>query len=312
MRMLKPLSMTTPHSSPTFSGHETFALRGGWLKKAFDLLVTDYPDLFSLDESFVLLGVGKNMAASIRFWGRVCGVFERDEAGHHTPTPLGHALLADDGWDPYLVTPAARWLLHWHIAALPEAAFTWFYTFNLLRGGECSPLQLAAHIQTYISERGGKAPSDATMKRDIECLIHTYTPPDARRLAAGVEDALACPLSSLGLLRQSPGQRSYYLASGSQPSLPDTLVAWATLAFLRTNGQSIAAFNDLAYSPGSPGRLFRLDDDGLLSRLMVLSDLTGGQVVYNDQAGIRQVYMSGDSGDDLADTLLRRTFEDLR
>ncbi len=304
--------MTTLQSPPTFSGHETFALRGGWLKKAFDLLIADYPDLFSREDAFVLLGVGKNMASSIRFWGRVCGVFERDESGSYRPTLLGRSLLSDDGWDPYLVTPAARWLLHWHVAARPDAAFTWFYTFNILRGGECSPLQLSAQIQTYVGEHGGKVPSDATIKRDVECLFHTYTPPDARRLAAGVEDALACPLSSLGLLRQSPGQRSYYLASGPQPSLPDTLVAWAILTFVRDSGQSTAAFNDLAYSPGSPGRVFRFDEDGLLSRLMTLSDLTDGQLVYNDQAGIRQVYWNGGDGNDLANALLHRTFEDMR
>ena len=299
--------MTTLQAPPTFSGHETFALRGGWLKKAFDLLA-DCPDLFGREDAFVLLGVGKNMASSIRFWGRVCGVFARDELGNYTPTALGHALLADDGWDPYLVTSAARWLLHWHIAARPEAAFTWFYAFNLLRGGECSPTQLATEIQTYVGEYGWKVPSDATIKRDVECLFHTYMVPDARQLAANVEDALACPLSSLGLLRQSLGSRSAYLASGPQPSLPDALVAWATLAFMRASGQRTAAFTDLAYSPGSPGRLFRLDDDGLLSRLLALADLTGGALVYNDQAGIRQVYWQDGDGDELADALLRRTF----
>ncbi|MBX0330216.1 DUF4007 family protein [Oscillochloris sp. ZM17-4] len=101
-------------------------------------------------------------------------------------------------------------------------------------------------------------------------------------------------------------------ASGPQPSLSDALVAWATLAFVRESGQSTAAFNDLAYSPGSPGRVFRLDDDGLLSRMFALSELTDGKLVYNDQAGIRQVYWGGDGGDALAGDLLRRAFEDMR
>ncbi|NTW03015.1 MAG: DUF4007 family protein [Oscillochloris sp.] len=297
---------------PTFSGHETFALRGGWLKKAFDLLSTDYPHLFRLDEAFVYLGVGKNMASSISFWGRVCGVFERDAGGNYQPTEFGRSLLADDtGWDPYLVTPAARWLLHWQIAARPEVAFTWFYTFNLLRSGECNPGFLGAEIQTYVREHGWKVPSDATIKRDVECFLHTYVVPDARQLASGVEDALACPLSSLGLLRRNPGQRTYYLASGPQPSLPDTLVAWATLTFVLQSGQSVAAFNDLAYHHASPGRVFRLDEDGLLSRLLILGDLTDGQLVYHDEAGIRQVYWNGNDSAALKATLLRRTFEDM-
>src|SRR5438046_3049971 len=118
--------------NPTFSGHETFALRSNWLKKAYDILKYT-PDLFYRDDAFVLLGVGKNMAQSISFWGRVCGVFKRSKTGDgHDITPLGRALLDDEGWDPFLVTPASRWLLHWQIAARPEAAFTWFYTLNLL------------------------------------------------------------------------------------------------------------------------------------------------------------------------------------
>ena len=45
---------------------------------------------------------------------------------------------------------------------------------------------------------------------------------------------------------------------------------------------------------------------------MTLSDLTDGQLVYNDQAGIRQVYWNGGDGNDLANALLHRTFEDMR
>ena len=53
----------------SFSGHETFILRSNWLKKAYDIL-QEQPDLFFLEDAFVRLGVGKNMAQSIRFWGR--------------------------------------------------------------------------------------------------------------------------------------------------------------------------------------------------------------------------------------------------
>jgi len=96
----------------TFSGHETFVLRSNWLKKAYDLL-HERSDLFALEDAFVRLGVGKNMAQSIRFWGRVCNVFERQENGEgFRATASGRALLDDAGWDPFLVTPTSRWLLH--------------------------------------------------------------------------------------------------------------------------------------------------------------------------------------------------------
>ncbi|MFV9507728.1 MAG: DUF4007 family protein, partial [Oscillochloridaceae bacterium umkhey_bin13] len=238
--------------------------------------------------------------------------FARNANGDVHVTPLGRRLLADEGWDPYLVSAAGRWLMHWQIAARPEAAFSWFFVFNLLRAGEFSTMSLAEQIQAYATEQAWKIPAIATLVRDVECLLHTYVPPDQRRLSTGVEDALACPLTSLGLIRAFPGQRRYYLASGAQPSLPDALVAWAILGFLRQHGERTIAFNDLAYAPGSPGRVFRLDEDGLLGRLLMLDSLTAGALVYNDQAGIRQVYWTGepDQVDQLADQLLERTFEE--
>jgi len=277
--------------TPTFSGHETFALRGPWLKKAYDLL-KNTPDLFLQENAFVHLGVGKNMAQSIRYWGRVCGIFDRSSHGNgHGISNLGHALFNDDnGWDPYLVSAAARWLLHWQIAARPQAAFSWFYTYNLLRAGEFSAEQLAAAIFEEIGKRGWRRPSPATLQRDIDCLLSCYVQPDPKILATAVEDALACPLLSLDLLRALPGERRFYLVSGWQPDLPDALVAFAILTQLQISGRRTIAFGELAYAPISPGRVFRLTEDSLLERLMRLQELTNGRAYYSDQAGIRQVF----------------------
>lgn len=278
-----------PNTSPAFSGHETFALRSNWLKKAYDLLQTT-PDLFYRDDAFVLLGVGKNMAQSIRFWGRACGVFVQVSAQSlHQATPLGEALLDDDGWDPFLVTPASHWLLHWQIAARPEAAFTWFYTFNLLKGGEFGAAQLATQIRALASEQGWRVPSSATISRDIECMLNCYGRPRVSQLATTNEDLLLCPLTSLDLIQALPGQHTYRLAAGPQPDLPDALVAFAVFETMRAAGRQTMSFSDLAYAPRSPGRVFRLDEDALLSRLQRIGEITAGRAYYADQAGIRQV-----------------------
>lgn len=272
---------------PVFSGHETFALRGAWLKKAYDLLL-GMPDLFARKDAFVRLGVGKNMAQSIRHWGRVCGVFARTDVGF-VPTPLGRALLDDQGWDPFLVTPAARWLLHWQIAARPDAAFTFYFAFNLLRGAEFTAASLARAIQAYVAEQGWFAPSAATLGRDVTCLLHCYVRPSARDLANAGEDTLACPLADLDLIQPLAALGAFRLRAGDQPDLPDALVVFAVRQFLRQQGRVTAAFHDLVFAPGSPGRVFRLDEDALLGRLERLEMLTGGAAAYSDSAGVRQV-----------------------
>lgn len=302
-----PIAARPRDPVPSFSGHETFALRANWLKKAYDILDLD-PSLFSREDAFVCLGVGKNMAQSIRYWGQVCGVFERADGGTYKITNLGHALLADAGWDPFLVTPAGRWLLHWEITARPNKAFTWFFTFNLLRGGELSAPALAEHILAYLAQHNYPLPSAATLSRDIECMIHCYAPPSTKQLALLAEDTLACPLTSLGLLQPIPGQHSFRLVSGNQPDLPDAITAFAVLAWMQGAGRRTAALHDLAFAPGSPGRVFRLNEDALLARLQQLEALTDGEASFSDTAGIRQVsWRQGTLG---LNDLLARAFAD--
>ena len=58
---------------PKLSGHETFPLRYGWLKKAFDAVSAAEESgldrsIFLADDAIARFGVGKNMVASMRHW----------------------------------------------------------------------------------------------------------------------------------------------------------------------------------------------------------------------------------------------------
>jgi hypothetical protein len=296
-----------PSFSPTFSGHETFVLRSTWLKKGYDVIM-QHPDLFAQPDAYVKLGVGKNMAQSIRYWGRVCGVFDKKPDGTgYEPTPLGTWLLDDDGVDPFLVSPASWWLLHWQLAARTESALTWFYTFNMLRGGEFTIAQVGTQIQSLAAEHTWRMPSTATIERDIDCMVRCYTRPSQKQLATAVEDALLCPLMELGLLQVIPGQRIYRLVSGPQPSLPDALVAYAIHAIIDGSDSKTISFRQLSYNPRSPGRVFRLGEDALLHRLYDIEEITEGAAFYTDQAGIRQVSWR-ETGPNIAQALLERAF----
>lgn len=293
-------------SVPTFSGHETFALRGNWLKKAFDLLQST-PDLFFRQDAFVLLGVGKNMAQSIRFWGRACGIFDKTVTGReHIISQLGHDLLDDDGWDPYLVTPTARWLLHWQIVSRPEVSFTWFYVFNLLRGGDFSIPFLAQEIIDFVGRQGVRQPSETTMHRDIECLVNSYTAPETTTIT---EDTLACPLLSLGLMNVLPLQQRYRLSLGVRPNLALELVAVTIIEHLQKHNRQTISFSELAYAPRSPGRVFRLDEDTLLSYVTRLHEVTNSELYYSDQAGIRQVAWENPTNGGMKNRLLAQAFD---
>ena len=104
---------------PLFSGHETFPLRYGWLKKAFDAVAesADGSDnkhaVFLADDAIARFGVGKNMVASIRHWATTAGIIadlSGDDA-HLIPTPLGNLIFGFDGADPYMEMPTTLWLI---------------------------------------------------------------------------------------------------------------------------------------------------------------------------------------------------------
>jgi hypothetical protein len=47
---------------------------------------------------------------------------------------------------------------------------------------------------------------------------------------------------------------------------------------------------DLARQPGSPGRLFKIDESSLAGRLESIEQLTDGVISYGETAGLRQLY----------------------
>ena len=117
---------------PKLSGHETFPLRYGWLKKAYDALseaesLAAKRAVFSAEDAVARFGVGKNMVASMRHWANAAGILREDTA-HKVlePTGLGRLLFdSTDGIDPYMETPATSWLAHWNVSGHPKLT-TWF------------------------------------------------------------------------------------------------------------------------------------------------------------------------------------------
>ena len=90
-----------------FSGHETFPLRYGWLKKAFDAVQateeqTENKWVFLREDSIARFGVGKNMVASMRHWATATGMIEESASQSLQTTRLGRKLLSKKGLDPFM------------------------------------------------------------------------------------------------------------------------------------------------------------------------------------------------------------------
>ena len=70
----------------SFSGHESFACKSLWLKKGYDFIVQERD--FNAPGAVIHHGIGKNMVSSIRYWLKVCYIYDNGEI-----TPLGHYLF---------------------------------------------------------------------------------------------------------------------------------------------------------------------------------------------------------------------------
>ena len=276
-----------------FSGHETFPFRYPWLKKGFDAVRGD-AGVFVRDDAITTLGVGKNMVRAIRHWCLAARVLEESEKEGLRASRLGELLLADDGLDPYLEDPASLWLLHWQIATNRYRAATWFWAFSQYHEPEFTRESLYSALHNWTQTLPGKQVAETSLRRDVEVFLRTYVP--ARHGRAEVaEDSLDCPLIELGLITQPLGSQTYHFRRGRQQSLPDGILLYATLAFWDAVAPAAKtlALAELARQPGSPGRVFKIDESSLVERLETVERLTEGAVTYGETAGLRQLYRRG-------------------
>ncbi len=276
----------------SFSGHETFPFRYPWLKKGYDAALED-GNIFLRDDATTTLGVGKNMVRSIRHWCLAAGVLaeNREDGSRTKPTDLGNRLLADDGLDPYLEDPATLWVLHWHIASNRSRATTWFWAFSHFHEPEFTRESLASALFNWVQTLSGKQVAESSVRRDVEVFLRTYVPARGSRDDIA-EDTLDCPLTELGLIRLPGDGRAYRFQRGIQRALPDGVLLYAVLQFWESFAPAAEslALHDLARQPGSPGRLFKIDESSLVERLEGMEEATKGKISYGETAGLRQLY----------------------
>lgn len=285
-----------------FSGHETFPLRLLWLKKAYDAVEGGAPvRTFHEQGAIARFGVGRNMAQSIGYWALASG-FVEDDGKDLRPSRLGEAVLADEGHDPYVERPATVWLAHWHIASTAKQTTTAFYAFNALSTIEFDPSTLANELHALAQDRGWRATA-TTLKRDVEVFLRSYV----RRHDANLEDAAEPLLAELGLIREARVGGWYEFIRGPKPSLHDGIFAYALGDFWNcvANGSTALTAEQICYAPGSPGRVFKMDEDSIVTRLMGMERLTEGAWTWTDTAGLRQIQRNGEV-DNLA--LLARAY----
>lgn len=277
-----------------FSGHETFPFRYGWLKKGVDA-VQDNSQFFSSDRAMVDLGVGKNMVQSIKHWCLATGLLDGEKANgtrmEYSPSEVGQAVISDEGFDPFLEDPATLWLLQWRLASNRAQCTTWFWLFNYWHAVEFTKEVILGEMQKWLEQNHVRAVSEQALRRDIDCCLRTYVH-SRHRIGAVTEETFDCPLTELNLITELEDGKTYQFRRGEQKTLPNEILLFGLTEFWQkyhTGGNSIS-LEKLAHDAGSPGRIFKLDQESLVERLDQLGKVSNGTFSYQESAGIKQVF----------------------
>jgi len=234
---------------------------------------------------------------SIRHW---CAVTQLIEEGTSTKKPdgfalrvstIGERLLSEQGWDPYLEDDASLWLVHWLLVSNPTIGTTWQIAFSLFQRPDFTKREMVDHVAAF-AEKQGVVVKEASLSRDVDCFVRTYTPAKVTTKQAIAEESFDCPLQELGILQSSPDGELYRFSIGAKPTLPSQIFGYALSEYFDAarNGRNTMSVQECLYGSGSPGQAFKLDENTLIAHVEELEKITKGKVALDETAGLKQIY----------------------
>ncbi len=290
---------------PQFSGHETFPLRYGWLKKTFDRVSeTENASCNRAacwgDDAIARFGVGKNMVASMRHWAKAARIIKEFGTNSVRTTELGRLLFSSKGLDPYMEHPATLWLIHWQLVAHTDKT-TWFWAFSHYPAITFERDSLVKRLHRFAKDHNWPKTSLTTIKNDVACFIRTYV---ARQTSnkTGHDDALESPLTELGLIKATGKKDGFRFVRGPKTTLRDGVFTYALIDFWSRYAPNAAtlSFEAIAHAPGGPGRVFQFDENDVVDRLTMLDENTRGALRWTETAGLKQVVRNIEVNEEIA------------
>ena len=186
--------------------------------------------------------------------------------------------------------PSSLWAVHWNISRKETQKTTWFWAFNHFHEISFERDTLEKGLQKLVDDRGWRNVAQSTIKRDVACFIRTYaTQPPSKR--STYEDDMESPLTELGLLMQMGKRDSFRFVRGQKRTLGAGVFGYALAQFWRDRHEGVnsLSFDSLVHEPGSPGRVFLLDENTLYNLCGQLQEISSGIYRWSETAGLRQL-----------------------
>lgn len=263
------------YSKYVFSGHESFSCRMLWPIKGYDYI--NDGNSFNDPNSVIMLGVGKNMVASIRYWLKALGLTEHDK-----PSTLAKYLFDEaQGKDRYLESLGTLWLLHFLLVVLNEATL---YNILFLRyqkeRKQFAKEQVLNFVKRLMAEDDRlKQFNSNTVGKDFGVLVQNYVQPSKPK---SYEDYSSL-LIDLNLIRNDNSDRGYAFNIEGKRTVPIEIFLYAVL-WMKGSDRTVS-YDTLQ----NVGLVFCMTDMEVIEMLQQIDREYSEYVQYSDNAGIRQL-----------------------
>ena len=261
-------------------GHESFILREGWITKGLRA-VHGNKNTFSNANNYGTdtLGVGTNMAKSIRYWMKAMKLTDDTPKGV-VLTALGELIYK---YDTYIEDIFTLWLLHVNLTSNFQQATSWNVFFNDFTLSSFSREEMITLMTELLSIRTGDDNlSERSIKDDCVAIVQMYAETDEKNYDP--EDKKVSPFAELGLLKV---EKNMY--EKTRPAVTDVcpeLILYIIKETLESNGSIL--IDDLVEKDNMPGKLLNLNRVILNDYLDQLQNKK--YIIVNRTAGLDVIY----------------------
>jgi len=252
-----------------FGQHQTFYLRQQWLTKGL-IEVKNNPRFFYEPDHFEILGVGKNMAKSIKYWLTATKLVkeQRSVKNELHLTELGETIFK---YERYVKSRFTLSLLHYFLVTEKNEASTWYWFFNVFNERVFTKNILYTELEKWTKETFEKDVSLNSLKRDVDCLLQLYSMKSY--INQTPEDVIKSPFESLSLIESTTD--IHYIKTSLKHNLTVDVLYITLLIYMDKYQTKEIGLNALINEPELWGKVFNLGRDEVIDYLGVLQEKYG-------------------------------------
>lgn len=261
-------------------GHESFTLREGWLTKGLNA-VHENPRVFSENSGADALGVGTNMAKSIRYWLRTAELTKEHQHDGVSLTEYGNLIFRND---PYFEDIFSLWMIHANISRNFKLATSWNIFFNNIDVTSFTREELISMMtENIINITGDTTSPERSIVDDCAAILQMYTAngdvpfdPEEKRIS---------PFAVLGLLNKVDSN-AFEKTHPAMDSIDPSLILYVIADKLCK--EDVLSIDDIVSGDNMPGKVFYLNRVSINEYLDQLQNK--GYIRVNRTAGLDVVY----------------------